>query len=74
MKHTPKLVRCTLYLKTTRVILVLWSVDQTNDIGPAADPPVYFTIEKGPFGLTDHRTSMTQNVDFYNILTLMLNN
>ena len=41
--------------------------DQTSDIFPlknrpfglAADPPVYFTIENGPFGLTDHRTSMT---------------
>ena len=39
-------------------------LDQTNDIfpfGPVADPSVYFTIENGPFGQTDHRTSMTRD-------------
>ena len=27
--------------------------------GPVAAPSVYFTVENGPFGPTDHRTSMT---------------
>ena len=30
---------------------------------PVADLPVYFTIENGPFGPTDHRSSMTKVYD-----------